>query len=406
MRVLHIITRLIIGGAQENTIATVLGLYQTPGWSVRLIAGPTRGPEGSLESQVVSIPGLFERESFLVRPVHPLWDLLAWIRLGQRIRRFRPHLVHTHSGKAGILGRLAARVAQVPLIVHSIHGPSFGPFQGKLANTLFRTAEQIAGRWTTHFVTVADAMRDHYLAAGIGRPEQYTTIYSGFALEPYFQPQDRLAIRHRLGLEPEAFVVAKIARLFRLKGHEELLTAAPQLVRRIPQIRFLLIGDGILRPQLEAKVKRLGLEAHFRFVGLVPPEQIPELLAASDVVVHLSHREGLPRALAQGLAAGRPVVAWDCDGAREVCIDGKTGFLLRLGDVDGLCERIERLARDPELRSRFAQAGRALVQERFDVHRMIERILALYRRLAKEHGLPLPESNSVQRLEEKEKKCL
>src|SRR6266699_5797900 len=180
MRVIHVITRLVIGGAQENTIATVLGLRQKPGFETHLDSGPATGPEGSLEPLVANTPGLLTIVPELVRSVHPWKDPLALRKLIRLFRSGHPDIIHTHSGKAGILGRLAAARAGVPVIVHTIHGPSFGPFQGILSNALFRAAERRAGRKTTHFVVVADAMKTQYLAAGIGRPEQYTRIFSGF----------------------------------------------------------------------------------------------------------------------------------------------------------------------------------------------------------------------------------
>src|SRR5207245_11680235 len=173
MRVTHVITRLIVGGAQENTVASVLGLRRKPDVEVSLISGPTFGPEGSLAAEVASVPGLLTVVPHLVRPVHPWKDWRALRRLAALLRTQRPDIVHTHSGKAGILGRLAARRARVPVIVHTIHGPSFGAFQGRLPNAVFARAEHFAARVTTHFVVVADAMRDQYLARGIGRPAQY-----------------------------------------------------------------------------------------------------------------------------------------------------------------------------------------------------------------------------------------
>jgi len=297
MRVVHVITRLIVGGAQENTLASVLGLRQRHGWEVKLISGPTRGPEGSLEPVAAAVPGLLEIEPSLIRPLHPWQDTRAWLRLTQRFRHWRPDLVHTHSGKAGFVGRLAARRAGVPVIVHTIHGPSFGTFQGPLANWIFRTAEQWAGRVTTHFVVVAEAMARQYLAAGIGRPDQYTRIYSGFDLEPFLQARNDPERRARLGAGPQDLLVGKVARLFKLKGHDDLLDVAPALVRKVPQLKFVFLGDGAWRGRLEARVRALGLAEHVRFVGLVPPAEIPAWMGILDVVVHLSRREGLPRAL-------------------------------------------------------------------------------------------------------------
>ena len=219
MRVTHIITRLVIGGAQENTLATIRGLRQIPGVEVKLISGPTIGPEGSLEKEARDIFSLappkrgegrgegqnnssdFTLVPELVRPVHPLKDFLALRKLEKLLRDQKPDIVHTHSGKAGILGRLAAKRAGVPVIIHHIHGPSFGPFQGALANFIFTAAERRAARVTDHFFCSAGAMTKLYLAAGIGKPEMFTRIFSGFNLEPFLNATNDLARRRQLGLD-------------------------------------------------------------------------------------------------------------------------------------------------------------------------------------------------------------
>jgi glycosyltransferase involved in cell wall biosynthesis len=234
---------LIVGGAQENTIASVLGLRAKPGLEVDLVAGPTAGREGSLEP-VVAATGCLTRVPELVRAVRPWTDRLAYRRLVAIFREKRPDLVHTHSGKAGILGRLAARKAGVPIIVHGIHGPSFGAFQGPLANAVFTTAERVAGRATDHFVTVADAMAEQYLAAGIGRADQYTRIFSGFDLAPYLAVRRDAALAAELGLREGDLVIGKIARLFELKGHDDVFAIAREMVRQVPRVRFLFVGDG------------------------------------------------------------------------------------------------------------------------------------------------------------------
>lgn len=388
MRVTHVITRLIVGGAQENTIASVLGLRPKPGLEVRLVSGPTTGPEGSLESAFNSTPGLLTRVPELVRPVHPWKDLLALRRLTSLFREQPPHIVHTHSGKAGVLGRLAARRAGVPIIIHTIHGPSFGEFQSGISNCLFRAAERRAGRTTTHFVVVADAMRRQYLDAGIGRPEQYSKIFSGFDLGPFLAAKNDSQLRARLGIQPDDIVVGKIARLFKLKGHDDLFASAPELVRRCPQLKFLLVGDGEWRERFQALARSIDLEKHFIFTGLVPPLQVPALVGLMDIVVHLSRREGLPRALPQALAAARPVVACDCDGANEVCLDNETGFLVPPGDLPALIDRLLRLAQDPELRARFGGRGREFVRQHFAVERMVDNLYTLYLKLAAARGLP------------------
>lgn len=381
MRVTHVITRLIVGGAQENTLASVLGLRRLPGVEVQLISGLSEGPEGSLEAEAQRVQGLLRIVPELVRPVRPFTDARALIALARVFRRERPEIVHTHSGKAGLVGRLAASLAGAPIIIHTIHGPSFGMFQGALPNATFRAAERLAGLCTSHFVVVAHAMTRQYLAAGIGTPEKYTRILSGFPLGPFLEAQASPDVRTRLGFSPSDIVVGKIGRLFELKGHDDLIDVAPLLVRDVPNLRFLLVGDGPWRARLEARVESSGLSSFFRFTGLVPPTQVPELVGVMDLLVHLSRREGLARALPQALAAGRPVIAYDCDGANEVCLNGRTGYLVNPGDLGTLRERIRRLAKDPALRLEFGQTGRELVREGFTVERMVSDLHALYFRL-------------------------
>jgi glycosyltransferase involved in cell wall biosynthesis len=390
MRVIHVITRLIVGGAQENTVATVLGLRAKPGVEVKLISGPTTGAEGSLESQFSATPEMLSVVPELVRPIHPLKDFLAFRKLEQIFRQQKPDIVHTHSGKAGILGRLAAKRAGVPIIIHTIHGPSFGIFQDNLSNLMFRAAEKKAARATDHFIVVADAMKAQYLAASIGQPGQYTKIFSGFPLEPFLAAKNDLAFRKKLGIAPGDFVVGKIARLFKLKGHDDLFAVAPELIRRHSQIKFLLVGNGKWRTHFEDLARSLGLEKHFIFIGLVPPDEVPRYVGIMDALVHLSLREGLPRALPQALAAVKPVVAYNCDGAGEVCLDGQTGFLIQPGDLKNLAEKIIQLANDHALREKLGRVGTVLVRKNFAVKKMVDDIYDLYLKLAAERGLSFP----------------
>jgi glycosyltransferase involved in cell wall biosynthesis len=382
MRVTHIITRLIVGGAQENTVASVLGLRQKPGVEVHLISGPTTGPEGSLEPVVTRIPGLLNLVPDLVRPVHPLKDWLALRRLEKILREQKPGIVHTHSGKAGILGRLAAARAGVPVIIHHIHGPSFGPFQDAPANWIFTAAERHAAKVTTHFVCSAEAMTRLYLAAGIGRPEMFTRVFSGFPVEPFLNTTNDPALRRQLGLDETHFVIGKIARLFKLKGHADLLAAFQALLPQCPHARLLLVGDGELRNELEAQARAPGLAGRVIFTGLVPPGDVPRYVGIMDCLAHLSSREALSRALPQALAAGKPVVAYDFDGADEVCLEDETGFLVRTGDVATVTRRLLQLAGDAALRERLGRHGRQFVRENFPVERMVDSLYTLYLKLA------------------------
>ncbi len=381
LHVTHVITRLIVGGAQENTVASVLGLRQHPGLSVNLIAGPTTGPEGSIEHQLQSEPGLLTVLPSLIRPIHPWHDARAWLGLVHHFQQNRPDLVHTHSGKAGFLGRLAAAHARIPLIVHTLHGPSFGPFQNPFANLAFQTAERIAGRVTTHFVAVANSLIRQYLGANIGAPQRYSVIRSGFALQPFLEATPNPNLRQHLQLHTDDFVVGMIARLFKLKGHDDLLAVAPALVRQCPRLRFLLIGDGPWRSRLESRIQQASLTPYFRFAGLVPPDHVPSYVGILDALIHLSRREGLPRALPQALAAGKPILSYDLDGAGEVCLDGQTGFLVRPGDHATLVRRLLQFDRDPALRTRLGLAGQQLVRQQFALERMIDQLHQLYQNL-------------------------
>ncbi|MGD0208047.1 MAG: glycosyltransferase family 4 protein [Verrucomicrobiota bacterium] len=390
MRVTHIITRLVVGGAQENTVASVLGLRQKPGVEVHLLSGPTTGPEGSLESEFAGMPEIFTRVPELVRPIHPLKDWLALRRLEKILREQKPDIVHTHSGKAGILGRLAARRAGVPVILHHIHGPSFGPFQGLPANWIFTAAERYAAGVTTHFVCSAQAMTRLYLAAGIGRPEMFTRIFSGFPVEPFANAANDPAFRSQLGLAPDAFVIGKIARLAPLKGHEDLFTAFQKLLPQFPRARLLLVGDGRLRTQLEARARTLGLADKVIFTGLVLPGEVPRYVGIMDCLAHLSAREALSRALPQALAAGKPVVSYDFDGADEICLDGETGFLVRTGDTAAITQRLLQLANDAPLREQLGRRGRQFVRENFAVEQMVDNLYTLYLKLAADAKMTKP----------------
>lgn len=390
MRATHVITRLIVGGAQENTVSSVLGSQSRPDWRVDLISGPTTGPEGTLEPLFQSHPGLLTIVPELVRPVRPGLDWKALHALRAIFERTRPDIVHTHSGKAGVVGRWAAARARVPVVIHTIHGPSFGPWQGPGANFLYRAAERFVDRFTTHFIVVANAMTRQYLQAGIGSPDKYTRVFSGFNIEPFLHARNDPQLRRRLGLEPGDFVVGKIARLTDLKGHDDLFAAASAIVKRHPHVKFLLVGGGPHEDRFKRAAQRLNLESHFVFTGLVPPGQVPFYVGIMDMLVHLSAREGLPRALPQALAAGKPITAFDCDGAGEICLNEETGILLRPRDQAGLVEAVCRLAENPALRDEFGRRGRSLVQESFPVEKMIGAIFAVYERQLDSAGIPRP----------------
>lgn len=382
MRVMHIITRMIIGGAQENTLYNCLDLVHDFGDEVLLVTGPEQGPEGGLLEEGRAGGLTIETCDPLRRNIKPITDWRAYRSLLKLIDRYRPDVVHTHSAKGGMLGRMAAWKQRVPVVVHTVHGAPFHPYQSALARRFFIGCERyVAGR-CHHMISVADAMTELMVSAGVAPRAKFTTIYSGMKVEPFQKAcQFRSQARRELGIADDEIVFGKIARLFALKGHEYLIDAAVDLVAKCPKARILLVGDGVLRAELEKRIAERGLQRTFIFAGLVQPERIPYFLGAMDALVHTSLREGLARTLPQALIAGLPVISYDVDGAREVVLPGQTGYLLKPQAIRELTDAMLALAGDSGLRSRLGQGGAARFTDQFRHETMTRRIRELYERL-------------------------
>jgi glycosyltransferase involved in cell wall biosynthesis len=386
MHVVHLITRMILGGAQENTLLTVEDQQHLYGDRVELITGPPLGPEGSLLERAAARSIDVRIIPELRRAIHPLRDYSSYRQLVALLRDLKPDLVHTHSSKAGILGRAAAAALKLPC-VHTIHGSPFHAYQSRTAYWAYVWAERWAARRCDRLISVADAMTSQYLAAGIGRPEQYVTVSSGMDVEPFLSPPvPRDEVRQRLGLSESAVVVCKVARLFELKGHDDVIEVARRLCPTRPNLRFLFVGDGLLREALTQRIAELGLSDRFTFTGLVPPDKVPELIHASDLVVHTSLREGLARVLPQGLICGKPVISYDIDGAREVCVTGETGVLVPPRDLDQLTRAVSDLVDDPALRTRLGATGRARFTDQFRHETMTRRLREIYAQVIAERA--------------------
>jgi glycosyltransferase involved in cell wall biosynthesis len=355
------------------------------GHQVTLLTGPPLGPEGSLLERARAGGYRVELIDEMRRSILPGKDWRTFGRLTARLRELAPDVVHTHSSKAGVIGRWAARKAAAPVIIHTIHGLSFTASGSRLVNHAYKALERRAARISDVIVCVADAMRDQSLAAGIGRREQYETVYSGIQTAPFIDPPvPREQTRQRLGLQPHHIAVGTIARLFHLKGHEDLLEIAPGLCRRFTDLRFLWVGDGLLREQFERRIARLGLSDRFILTGLVAPQVVPELTAAMDAVVHPSRREGLARALAQGSLAAKPVITYDIDGAKEAVMHGQTGFVIPPFNTLKLSQALAVLLDDAALRHTMGQAGRQFAVRRFDAAVMVDALERIYQsRLAR-----------------------
>ena len=383
IKVCHVITRMIIGGAQENTLYSVLGLSETPGYEVTLITGPTLGPEGKIE-----IP---EKRSFrlieiptLVRAINPIMDVIGLVALWRIFKHEKFHIVHTHSSKAGILGRIAAKLAGIPVIIHTIHGLAFHPFQSNLLNKFYKWIEKWVGTMTTKFITVADAMAREAMAAGISSSDRYVTVRSALDLDGYMDDKKSSeGLKEKYGIQTDDIVVGKIARLFPLKGHEYLLEIASRVVKCCSSVKFIFVGDGVLRESLEKGVQDHGLKDYFVFTGLVQPEEIPAYIGIMDVLVHVSLREGLAKAIPQAFALKKPVVCFDLDGSKELVEDGVTGYLVPVKDTSVLADRLVRLVNDGSLRERMGQAGFERLMPDYKKEYMVQKIHQIYQRCLK-----------------------
>ena len=385
MKTAHIITRLIVGGAQENTLHTCEDQHAEHGDDVTLITGPDAGPEGSLMERARAGGYRVEVVDDLRRSLSPLADRRAVSRLKAMLKELNPDVVHTHSSKAGVLGRAAAHRWGLPC-VHSIHGASFHYGQPWPLHRAYVGAERWAAKRCDHFISVCDAMTDAYVEAGVAARDNFTTVYSGFDVGPFLDPpRPRAEVRRELGFEDSHVVVATVARLFNLKGHETLLQVAPRIAKENPDVRFLWVGDGSLRGEYERGIEAAGLADRFRLTGLVPPTQVPELLHAADIVAHPSQWEGLARVLPQGLVAGKPAVTYDVGGAAEVVLDGETGFVVPLNDAATMADRVLELAGEANRRAAMGAAGRELCRELFDHHHMTRRIREVYARVRAAH---------------------
>lgn len=393
MNICHIITRMILGGAQENTLLTVIGLLAR-GHRVTLISGPPIGPEGQLldRAYAAGVPLMLVPE--MRREINPWRDWVSFTKLLAALRRIRPDVVHTHSSKAGILGRWAASLLGVPVVVHTIHGLPFHRFQHALLNLPAIFLERCAATVTDKLISVAEAMTCQALEAGVGKPHQFVTIYSGMEVEPFLANQPRgEEVRKELSIPADVPVVGKISRLQPLKGHRYLIQAMPGVIKKFPRVIFLFVGAGILENRLRTQARSLGVDRHIRFLGLVAPERIPELIKAMDLVVHVSLREGLARVLPQALISGKPVVSYDVDGAREVVIPDRTGILVSPRAVEELAEAVTKVLSLPGRGRQMGQQGRKLFAPQFRWQRMVEKVEALYCELVGEQGQASPGSD-------------
>ncbi|MCC6486132.1 MAG: glycosyltransferase [Candidatus Hydrogenedentes bacterium] len=381
-RVAHVITRLCKGGAQENTFHTVR-LANRDRFEVDLISGPTYGSEGSIEAAIGAAGIAITRVPSLVRNPDPWHDACAYFALRRLFRERRYDIVHTHTSKAGYLGRMAAAHARVPIIVHTPHGHIFFGYFNAGLTAFFTRLERQAARRTDRLIALTGRGIDEHVAEGVGHRRQWEAIFSGIDLSPYPQAiARRTDTRRELGIPPDALLAGAVGRLEPVKGFAYFIEAARAVLREAPESHFILAGDGSLLGDLRAQAADLG--ERFRFLGL--RHDVPELMAAMDACAVPSLNEGMGRVLLEAGAAGAPVVASAVGGIPDILQDGETGLLVPSRDVDALAGAILRLWRDPVLRVRMSAVAREAASG-FSLEKMVARIESVYDTLIKEKGL-------------------
>ena len=383
LRVLHPITRLTLGGSSENTIASCVALDRA-GYDCMLATSFRESDASSLADawrrgcRVVDIPALG-------REVAPLADLTALAELVRLIRRERPAIVHTHTSKAGFIGRLAAVIARAPAVIHQPHGHIFYGYYSPRRTAVFTALERQAARWTDRIITLTDRGAQEHLARGIGRAEQYVAVPSGVpTAELRAAAPPRGEARARLGLDPDAFIVVGLGRLVPIKGFDLLARALPAVVAQIPSARVLLVGDGAERAHLGVIAASMGVAERLQMTG--ETTDVASYLAAADVVAVPSRNEGMGRVIVEAMALGLPVVATAVGGIPDVVTDGECGRLVEPEDVDALAAALIELGRDPALRRKLGEAA-VRRAEAFSTAVASEKLVAVYATLVRAKGL-------------------
>lgn len=383
LRVLHVITRLTLGGSSESTIASVETLVRA-GYDVALAVGLAESDAETVADarrrgcHVIDVPALGREAS-------PVRDLAALGRLARLMRAWRPAIVHTHTSKAGFIGRLAARIARVPAVIHQPHGHVFYAYWGPARTALYLQLERVAARWTDRIVTLTDRGAAEHRARGVGRASQFVTIPSGVPTERLrAHAPARAEARRALGIAPDAFAIVAVGRLVPVKGFDVLVEALPGVFAAVPDACVTFVGDGPDRGMLERRIAALGVASRVRFAGAQP--DVSRFLAAADVLAAPSRNEGMGRALVEAMALGVPIVASAVGGIPDVVGDGQHGRLVPSDDPRALAAALIELGRDRTLTAKLGAAA-ADGASRFSTDVAETRLLALYAALARDKRL-------------------
>jgi glycosyltransferase involved in cell wall biosynthesis len=377
IKILRVIARLNIGGPAIHVVLLTAGLDQKRFESL-LVSGRENPGEGSMLDYALShgvqpiiIPEIVGEFSLGPR------ELRALVRLYRLMRRERPHIVHTHTAKAGFVGRLAARLARVPVVVHTFHGHILQGYYSPRKNQLLRGMERVMTRLTNRIIAVSEQVKQDLVTYGVAPAEKILVVPLGLELEPFLDgSHSRGAFRRELNLKGGERLVGIVGRLFPIKNHRLFLDAAALMARQERAVRFVIVGDGALRPEMEQYAHALDIADRVIFTGW--RRDLPRIYADLDVLAVTSQNEGTPVSAIEAMAAGCPVVATRVGGLPDLISDDETGYLVPPGDAQALSAAMLRLLREPEMARCMGQAARVLVQERFAAQRLVSDMERLY----------------------------
>ena len=390
-KVVHIITRLDMGGSAQNTLLTCLGLADR--YDTMLIHGLSL-ESGMTPMEVETVEGRKKDArakgirtialGSLVRRISPFDDLVSFCRIFRCLRREKPRIVHTHTSKAGILGRWAAWMAGIPIIVHTHHGHVYYGHFGPLLSAIFGFFEVITDRITDHHVALTEGEKNDHIRFNVSRPEKISRIHSGVDIEPFMHAAvHRDAVKAGLGIAPGNLVVGSVGWLLPIKGPMILLSAMADVFKTHENVTLVYVGKGALEPVLREEIDRIGVQDRVKMLGW--RKDMSRVMQGMDIVVLPSLNEGMGRVLVEAMAAGKPVVASRTGGIPDLVEHGRNGWLVAPGETGPLASAIGNLIRDADTRRRMGAQGLKMAPA-FSVEKMIEKIDALYRQLIRLKG--------------------
>ena len=376
-KVLIIITLFSIGGATETVISLATGLKKK-GFDVDILTGPPLPNEGNMLHQAPEDELNVNILSTLVRDIHPIKDVAAFLFIRKFIRQGGYGIVHTHSSKAGVLGRIAAWFTKTPIVIHTIHGLPYHEYQSILVKHAYILIERLCAALSSRIICVTHAIVDNCVHNKIASREKFIVIRSGLQTEKYkTQGIARLEIRKKFNFRENDIVAGVISRIAPLKGHEYIIELAKRMRKDFPQLKFFLVGDGESGASVRYAVKEHQLEENVILSGMVNPDEIPRMIDAMDFVIHPSLREGLARVLPQSIIMGKRVITFNLDGVKEIIVDGVSGYSVEIGNFEALHQACLKICNEG-VHKQINDNFRLRVQKEFDSETMLEQHIDLY----------------------------